>query len=71
MVWWIYVMTILTIQSTAYGFLFTPKFQIFLNQMRASGVHDNFIESWDFNKQNGFSHTTNQFGKYLDDKKTV
>lgn len=48
------------------GFLFTPKFQLFLNQMKQSG-HQDFVFTWDFNKQNcyngGFSHTTNQNGK--------
>lgn len=48
------------------GFLFTPKFQLFLNQMKQSG-HQDFVLTWDFNKQNcyngGFSYTTNQHGK--------
>lgn len=48
------------------GFLFTPKFQLFLHQMKQSG-HEDFVFTWDFNKQNcynnGFSYTTNQNGK--------
>lgn len=70
---WIFVTLLLTtsIFWTVNGFLFTPKFQIFLNQMRESGAHKEFVVQWDFNKQNGFSHTTNQFGEFLKMIKSV
>lgn len=52
------------------GFLFTPKFQLFLSQMKQSG-HQDFAFTWDIHKQNcynkpngGFSYTTNQNGEY-------
>lgn len=69
MVRWIFVTIVLIISTAlnANGFLFTPTFQIFLNQMQQTG-HQDFVSTWDFNKQNnfhnGFSHTTNQFGKW-------
>lgn len=50
------------------GFLFTPKFQLFLNQMKQAG-HQDFVFTWDTHKQNcykpngGFSYTTNHNGK--------
>lgn len=50
------------------GFLFTPKFQLFLNQMKQAG-HQDFAITWDIHKQNcykpngGFSYTTNHNGK--------
>lgn len=61
---WIFVTIVLvvSIQWQANGFLFTPKFQIFLNQMRESGMHQDFVVSWDFNKNNGFNYATNQNG---------
>lgn len=47
-------------------FLFTPKFQLYLNQMKQYG-HNDFVFAWDFTKKNcyngGFSYTTNQNGK--------
>lgn len=63
---WLFVTAILTISSqyATNGFLFTPKFQLFLSQMRESGMNPNFAHTWDFNKQNGFSHATNQHGEY-------
>lgn len=53
------------------GFLFTPKFQLFLNQMKQAG-HQDFVFTWDTHKQNcykpngngGFSYTTNHNGKH-------
>lgn len=63
---WLFVTAILIIanQWQTNGFLFTPKFQVFLNQMRESGMHQDFVVSWDFNQHNnGFSYATNQNGK--------
>lgn len=68
MVRWIFVTILLTIGLpwVVNGFLFTPKFQLFLNQMHQSGQQD-FVLTWDFNKQNnfnqGFTYATNQNGK--------
>lgn len=69
MVQWIFVTILLTttLQWPVNGFLFTPKFQIFLNHMRETGAHKEFVVSWDFNKHNnlnGFSYATNQNGKF-------
>lgn len=33
------------------GFLFTPKFQLFLSQMKQAG-HQDFAYTWDVHKQN-------------------
>lgn len=49
------------------AFLFTPKFQIYLNAMR--GTNQAFVFKWDAlaNQQNnvaGFSYATNQNGKF-------
>lgn len=68
MVRWIFVTILLTIDCpwSVNGFLFTPKFQLFLNQMQQSGQKD-FVLTWDFNKQNnfnqGFTYATNHNGK--------
>lgn len=68
MVRWIFVTILLTIGCPwkVSGFLFTPKFQLFLNQMQQSG-HQDFVLTWDFNKQNNFNqeftYATNQHGK--------
>lgn len=50
-----------------HGFLFTPKFQIYLNALR--GTQHEFVFKWDGlnNHQNngaGFSYATNQNGKF-------
>lgn len=50
----------------AHGFLFTPKFQIFLNQIRENEPNHQFTTTWNLNNNvnnNGFSYTTNQFGE--------
>lgn len=54
--------------SSANGFLFSPKYQIFLNYLRQSQPHQ-YTVSWDFgNNYNsinqGFSYATNQYGKF-------
>lgn len=50
-----------------HGFLFTPKFQIYLNALR--GTHHEFVFKWDgLNSQHnngvGFSNAANQNGKF-------
>lgn len=70
---WSIVTLLLTISlkwesRTVHGFLFTPKFQIFLNQLRQNQANKQFVVNWDFNKHydninnNGFSYATNQNG---------
>lgn len=48
------------------GFLFTPKFQIYLNTLR--GTNHEFVIKWDTLTSNpnavGFSYATNQNGKF-------
>lgn len=52
----------------ANGFLFTPKFQLFLHQMRESGHNQDFVIAWDYSHLNninpGFSYATNQYGEF-------
>lgn len=50
-----------------HGFLFTPKFQIYLNALR--GTHHEFVFKWDglngqHNNGAGFSYAANQNGKF-------
>lgn len=70
---WSIVTLLLTIliqwgSNTVDGFLFTPKFQIFLNQLRQNEANQQFVITWDFNNNhnsinNGFSYATNQNGE--------
>lgn len=73
---WSIVSLLLTISIkwenyTVHGFLFTPKFQIFLNQLRQNQAYQQFVVNWDFNNSynsvnnNGFSYATNQNGMFI------
>lgn len=41
----------MAIKSPVDGFLFTPKFRYFLNQMRDTQPNNEFITRWDFANQ--------------------
>lgn len=76
---WSIVALLLTISIkwksyAVHGFLFTPKFQIFLNQLRQNQANQQFVVNWDFNNSynsvnnNGFSYATNQNGMFMNRK---
>lgn len=55
---------------TVHGFLFTPKFQIFLNQLRQNQANQQFVVNWDFNNnyslnKNGFSYAASLNGMFM------
>lgn len=69
--WLMLILSAFMAVSHADGFLFTPKFRYFLNQMRQTQPHNEFITRWDFaNRFNGNRITyTHVKGKFCNDKR--
>lgn len=61
---WFIVISALVAVSHVNGFLFTPKFRLFLNQMRETQPNHEFIKRWDFGDRQATNHYTPNKGMF-------